>query len=150
MQTMTHKKHSSDSWKFLPAPNKLSYDYYLKESIHKNLSLTLIFNQIKKISSEQLIIKFENSVMLSRISNESYRTKTLEILNKLNTPQKTMPPHLYKITDSSYLDFFHKYHKKPKGQFSHFAIIDYDSIIDVITHSIPEVKIASNQEGPNQ
>ena len=118
----------------------LSEKYYIDcivDSIEDFSVLLSDYNNEKKIK-----IIFKNSVDAYRSTDESYRLKTINDLDKEHGLDFYVKWSFFKVLNSDYIKWLSQESFKISdySSFTHFSIVAADSILDIVTNYEPRIE----------
>ena len=120
--------------------NNLVSKYYIDSVIDDIKNFRIIFSELNN-KNNRLQVVFKNSVGIYRNTNESYRLKIMDDLNKKYGKKFYGDWTFFKIENSEYIKWLMSQSYDTIDESSiHFVFVAADSILDVVTTYEPEFK----------
>lgn len=137
-----------EQWiQWIPINNLIS-KYYIDTIIDDLENFRIILSELNNRNNKIQVI-FKNSVDAYRSTDESYRLKIIDELNKQYGKQFYVDWTFFKIEKSEYIKWLVNQSYDTISESSiHFAFVAADSILDVVTTYEPEFKAITPRDKP--
>ncbi|OGI12004.1 MAG: hypothetical protein A2Y40_10985 [Candidatus Margulisbacteria bacterium GWF2_35_9] len=136
-----------EEWKTWEPVSDLSEKYYI-ESVSNDLKKGLkIVVCDEKNEKKKVIITFEYAISSYKWTNETFRLDTAAFLDEKYGKKFYTKWTFFKVTNSSYLQLLSKESSGIADYYSliHFAIIESNSILDIIASYEPNVEFVEDK-----
>jgi hypothetical protein len=130
-----------DIWERWEPVSEVSQKYYVDTIIDNIEGLKIVLSD--SINEEsKIVIFFNNSVHAYRSTDESYRQKMLNDIDKKYGTKFYSEWTLFKVTNSEYLKWIsnQSFGIAKSENLTHFIIVAIDSIIDIIAAYEPKIE----------